>query len=72
MAMGVKLLHIVSDNNLIKVVHRYILSPFERCGDESVLFFLISFRTGKKVLLLIQLPDQSVEYKMSCTTPSVS
>ena len=39
MAMGVKLLHIVSDNNLIKVVHRYVLSSFERCGDESVPFF---------------------------------
>ena len=28
MAVGVKLLHIVSDNKLIKVVHRFVLSPF--------------------------------------------
>ena len=28
MAVGVKLLHIVSDNNLIKVVQRFVLSPF--------------------------------------------
>ena len=28
MAVGVKPLHIVSDNNLIKVVHRFVLSPF--------------------------------------------
>ena len=27
MAVDVKLLHIVSDNNLIKVVHRFVLSP---------------------------------------------
>ena len=36
MAVGLKLLHIVSDNNLIKVVHRFVLSKFELCGDESV------------------------------------
>ena len=29
MAVGVKLLHIVSDNNLIEVVHRFVLSPFQ-------------------------------------------
>ena len=29
MAAGVKLPHIVSDNNLIKVVHRFVLSPFQ-------------------------------------------
>ena len=28
MAVGVKLLHIVSDNYHIKVVHRFVLSPF--------------------------------------------
>ena len=28
MAMDVKLLHIVSDSNLFKVVHRFVLSPF--------------------------------------------
>ena len=28
MAVDVKLLHIVSDNNLIKVVHMFVLSPF--------------------------------------------
>ena len=28
MAVDVKLLHIVSDNNLIMVVHRFVLSPF--------------------------------------------
>ena len=28
MAVDVKLLHIVSDNNLIKVVHGFVLSPF--------------------------------------------
>ena len=28
MAVDVKFLHIVSDNNLIKGVHRFVLSPF--------------------------------------------
>ena len=28
MAVDVKLLHIVSDNNLTKGVHRFVLSPF--------------------------------------------
>ena len=28
MVVVVKLLHIVSDNNLMKVVHRFVLSPF--------------------------------------------
>ena len=28
MAVDVNLLHIVSDNNLIKGVHRFVLSPF--------------------------------------------
>ena len=28
MAVGVKLLHIVSVNNLIKVVHRFVVSSF--------------------------------------------
>ena len=28
MAVDVILLHIVSDNNIIKVVHRFVLSPF--------------------------------------------
>ena len=52
MAVDVKLLHIVSDNNLIKVVHRFVLSPFRRCGDESVLVSRSSFPTRKTVLLL--------------------
>ena len=52
MAVGVKLLHIVSDNKLIKVVHRFVLSPFRLCGDESVLVSQSSFRTRKTVLLL--------------------
>ena len=52
MAVDVKLLQIVSDNNLIKVVHRFILSRFERCGDESVPVSRSSFRTWKTVLLL--------------------
>ena len=29
MAVDVKLLHIVSDNNIVKVVHRFVMSPFE-------------------------------------------
>ena len=43
MAVGVKPLHIVSDNNLIKVVHRFVLSPFRtlrrrKCTGFSKLF----------------------------------
>ena len=34
MAVGVKLLHNVSDNNFINVIQRFALS--QRCGDESV------------------------------------
>ena len=52
MAVDVKLLHNVSDNNLIKVVHRFVLSPFRRCGDESVPVSQSSFSTLKTVLLL--------------------
>ena len=50
MAVDVKLLHIVSDNNLIKGVYRFVLS-FEPCGDESVPVSRSSFRTRKTVLL---------------------
>ena len=52
MAVGVKLLPIVSDNNLIKVVHRFVLSRSERCGDESIPVSCSSFRTQKTVFLL--------------------
>ena len=52
MAVDVTLLHIVSENNLIKVVHGFVLSPFERCGDKSVPFSRSSFPTPKTVLLL--------------------
>ena len=46
--MGVKLLHIVSDNNLINVVQRFVLCR----GDESVAVYHSSFRTRKTVLLM--------------------
>ena len=52
MAVDVKLLHIVSDNNLIKVVHRFVLSLFRRCSDESVPVSRSSFPTRKTVLQL--------------------
>ena len=52
MAVDVKLLQIVSDNNLIKVVHRFVLSRFRRCGDKSVPVSRSSFPTRKTVLLL--------------------
>ena len=48
MAVGVKLLHIVSDNSLSKVY----CSRFELCGDESVPVSRSSFHTRKMVLLL--------------------
>ena len=39
MAVDVKLLHIVSENNLIKLVHRFVLSdesvPVSRSENES-------------------------------------
>ena len=43
MAVGVKLLHIVSDNNLINVVQRFVLSPFRtlrprKCSGFSKFF----------------------------------
>ena len=43
MAVDVKLLHIVSYNNLIKVVHRFVLSPFRtlrrrKCNGFSKFF----------------------------------
>ena len=46
--MGVKLLHIGSDNNLINVVQRFVLSPFKRCGDEGVMVSQSSFCTMKR------------------------
>ena len=64
--MGVKLLHIVSDNNLINVVQRFVLSPFERCGNESVAVFHSSFLTWKTVLLLTQLPEYDELSRPEC------
>ena len=52
MAVDVKLLHIVSDNNLIKVVHRFVLSPFRMLRRRSVPVSRSSFPTQKTVLLL--------------------
>ena len=52
MAVGVKLLHIVSYYNLITVVHSFVLSPFQTLRDESVQVSHSSFRTQKTVLLL--------------------
>ena len=72
MAVGVKLLHIVSDNNLIKVVHRFVLSPFRMLRRRKCTDFPSSFHTRKTVLLLTQLHDQSVEYMMSCPNLSAS
>ena len=52
MAVGVKLLHIVSDNNLIKVVHRFVLSPFQTLRQRKCTGFSSSFCTQETVLLL--------------------
>ena len=43
MAVGVKLLHIVSDNNLIKVVNRFVLSPFRTLRRRKSTGFLLFF-----------------------------
>ena len=53
MAVCVKLLHIISDNNLITVVHRFLYCPLsKRLGGESVSVSRSSFCTQKTVLLL--------------------
>ena len=47
MAVGVKLLHLVSDNSFVKVVHRFVLSPFRTLPVSRSYF-----RTLKTNLLL--------------------
>ena len=48
MAMGVKLLHIVSDNNLIKVVHRFIVPVSNVVATKVYRFFVVLFVLGKR------------------------
>ena len=71
MAADVKLLHIVSDNNLIKVVHRFVLFvcivPVSNVAATKVYQFL-----GKWFFCGPQLPEKYVEYMMSCPALSVS
>ena len=43
MAVDVKFLHIVSDNNLIKGVHRFVLSPFRTLRRRKCTGFLKFF-----------------------------
>ena len=48
MAVDVKLLHIVSDNNLIKVVHRFCIVPISNVAATKVYRFLeVLFVLGK-------------------------
>ena len=68
MAMDVKLLHIVSDNNLIKVVLRFVLSPFQTLGRRKCTGFSKFFSYSENA----QLPEKYVEYMMSCPALSVS
>ena len=73
MAVDVKLLHIVSDNNLIKGVHRFVLSPFRAVAATKVYRFLeVLFVLGKRFFCGPQLPKKYVEYMMSCPALSVS
>ena len=60
MAVGVKLLHIVSDNTGL------YCPRFERCGDESAWVSNNSFRTRKLVLLLSQLPEYDEMSRPEC------
>ena len=41
MVVGVKLLHLVSDNNLITVVHRFVLSPATKVYRFLVVLFVL-------------------------------
>ena len=73
MAVDVKLQHIVSDNNLIKVVHRFVLSPILNVAATKVYRFLeVLFILGKRFFCGPQLPEKYVEYMMSCPALSVS
>ena len=73
MEVDVKLLHIVSDNNIIKVVHRFVLSPFRTLRRRKVYRFLeVLFLLGKTVLLLTPVAWKYVEFMMSCPALSVS
>ena len=65
MAVDVKLLHIVSDNSLIKGVHRFVLSPFRTLRRRKCTGF-------SKFFCGPQLPEKYVEYMMSCPALSVS
>ena len=45
---GFKTPHIVSDNNLIKVVHRFVLSPFRTLLRRKCTVSQSSFLLGKR------------------------
>ena len=71
--MDVKLLHIVSDNKLIKGVHRFVLSHVSNVAATKVCRFLeVLFVLGKRFFCGPQLPEKYVEYMMSCPALSVS
>ena len=74
MAVDVKLLHIVSDKNLIKGVHRFVLSLFRmlrrrKCTGQ---FLEVLFLLGNRFFCGPQLPEKYVEYMMNCPALSVS
>ena len=49
MAVGVKLLHIVSDNSLCKVIHRFFIVPVSNFAATKVYRFLeVLFVLGKR------------------------
>ena len=73
MAVGVNLLHIVSDNSLSKVIHRFVLSPFRtlrrrKCTGFSKFFSYSKNGSSADPSCL----NSSVEYMMSCPALSVS
>ena len=72
MAKGVKLLHLVSDNNLVTVVHRFVVPASKVAATKVYQSLVVLFVLGKWFFCLPQLPDQSVEFKMSCPALSVS
>ena len=68
MAVGVKLLHIVSDYN-----PQVCIVPFSNVAVTKVYQFLVVlFVLGKRFFCWPQLPEQYVEYMMSCPALSVS
>ena len=69
MAVDVKLLHIVSDNNLIKVVHRFVLSPFQTLRRRKCTGFEVLFVFGKRFFCGPQLNEKYVEYYDELSRP---